>query len=84
MTSRTSDNSVSRVSVPPGTQSKLPSQADLMAGPYLGPVRNSREARKWLESKGWVLSEEPYDRSKAVRILLTAAALPKVPAETCC
>jgi len=36
-----------------------------------------------LDRKGWVLSEEPYDRSKIVCILLTAAALPKVPAEAC-
>ena len=54
-----------------------------MAGASLGPVRSLTDARKWLDSKGWVLSEEPYDRSKIVRILLTAAALPKVPMEAC-
>ena len=81
MTSKSNDAPVSRASGTPGTHAKLPTHADLMANPNLGPIRNSREARKWLDRKGWVLSEEPYDRSKIVRILLTAAALPKVPSE---
>ena len=45
------------------------------------PISNNTEARKWLDSKGWVLSEEPYDRLKMVKILLTASLIPKVPAE---
>jgi len=54
-----------------------------MLGPSLGPICNSHNACKWLNFKGWVLSGEPYDRSKAICILLTTVALPKVPAEAC-
>ncbi|KAF8799543.1 hypothetical protein BYT27DRAFT_7263847 [Phlegmacium glaucopus] len=46
-----------------------------------GPITNSSEARKWLETKGWVLSREDYDRSKMARILLTISLLPKMPQE---
>jgi hypothetical protein len=81
MATKSNDSSTSRASGTPGILAKLPSHADLLSNPNLGPIRNSRDARKWLDSKGWILSEEPYDRSKIVRILLTAAALPKVPTE---
>ncbi|KAF8055947.1 hypothetical protein FPV67DRAFT_1536105 [Lyophyllum atratum] len=37
-----------------------------------GPIKSSRDARRWLETKGWVLVGEPYDRTKLVRILLSA------------
>ena len=46
MSTRTNDNSVSRASGTPGTQTKLPTHADLMAGPSLGPVCNPSDARK--------------------------------------
>ncbi|KAG5642787.1 hypothetical protein DXG03_002111 [Asterophora parasitica] len=42
-----------------------------------GPVKTVRDARSWLEQKGWVLASDPYDREKMVHVLLTAAlALP--------
>ena len=46
-----------------------------------GPINNNIEACKWLDTKGWVLAEEDYDRSKMVKILLTALLLPRVPTE---
>ena len=82
MSTRPQDPAVPRTSATPGILTKLPTHADLLASPNLGPIRNARDARKWLDTKGWVLSEEPYDRSKIVRILLTAAAQPKVPQTT--
>ncbi|KAF5376429.1 hypothetical protein D9615_008638 [Tricholomella constricta] len=38
-----------------------------------GPVKTAREARRWLDLKGWVLSGDTYDRAKLVRVLMTAA-----------
>ncbi|KAF8803180.1 hypothetical protein BYT27DRAFT_7260485 [Phlegmacium glaucopus] len=46
-----------------------------------GPITNPLDARKWLETKGWILSGEDYDRSKMVKILLTISMLPKMPQE---
>ncbi|KAF8800496.1 hypothetical protein BYT27DRAFT_7216977 [Phlegmacium glaucopus] len=43
-----------------------------------GPVTNSVEACKWLETKGWVLAGEDYDQLKLVKILLTISLLPKM------
>lgn len=83
MTIRTNNNSVSQASGCPETQAKLPSHADLIVGPNFSPVSNMCNAQKCLDYKGWVLSKEPYNHSKAIHILLTAATLSKVPAEAC-
>lgn len=59
----------------PGPPRILPSRADisaLIAGDN-GPIKNSRDACRFLETKGWILAAEPYDRTKLVRVLLTAA-----------
>ncbi|KAF5378885.1 hypothetical protein D9615_006982 [Tricholomella constricta] len=59
----------------PNVPRQLPTRADIST--FLigdtGPVKSSKEARRWLETKGWILAGEAYDRTKLVRILLTAA-----------
>ncbi|KAF5375879.1 hypothetical protein D9615_008261 [Tricholomella constricta] len=59
----------------PNAPRQLPSRADIST--FLigesGPVKSPKEARRWLETKGWILAGETYDRSKLVRVLLTAA-----------
>ena len=65
----------------PGTQAKLPIHADLIANLTLGPICSSHDAQKWLDRKGWILSDQPYDQSKIICILLTTAALSKVSTE---
>ena len=62
------------------TLQKLLTRTDLMSSNQ-GTVTNANDACKWLDSKGWILAGEPYDRTKLTRILLTAALLPKVPNE---
>ena len=46
-----------------------------------GPVSDAAGARRWLDSKGWVLAGEEYDRSKMVSVLLTASLTPRIPSE---
>ncbi|KAG6893567.1 hypothetical protein C0993_000820, partial [Termitomyces sp. T159_Od127] len=38
-----------------------------------GPVKMINDACKWLESKGWILTGDPYDCTRFVTILATAA-----------
>ena len=77
MTSKSNEISVSHASGTPGTLAKLPTHADLMANPNLDPIHSSCEAHKWLDHKEWVLSEEQYDQSKIVHILLATQPSPK-------
>ncbi|KAG6884250.1 hypothetical protein C0993_012782 [Termitomyces sp. T159_Od127] len=42
-----------------------------------GPIKSVSDARWWLDSKGWVLAGEPYDRMKLARVLMTAAVTAK-------
>lgn len=54
---------------------QLPTRAEigtLMAGDR-STVDSADRARQWLESKGWILDGEPYDRTKLVRVLMTVA-----------
>ncbi|KAG5349057.1 hypothetical protein C0989_006340 [Termitomyces sp. Mn162] len=44
-----------------------------------GPIELAQDTHKWLETKGWILAAEPYDCSKLVNILVTAALVPKTP-----
>lgn len=46
-----------------------------------GPVTNGSDARKWLNTKGWIIDGEQFDRSKIVNILLTVSLLPRIPPE---
>ena len=71
---------LSPVAGTPNILQKLLTCTDLMSSNQ-GPVTNANDACKWLDSKGWILAGEPYDRAKLARILLTAALLPKVPNE---
>ena len=76
-------NSSAREATQLGSQRGLASRAELnslIAG-NSGPINNDIEARKWLDTKGWVLAEEEYDRSKMVKILLTASLLPRISTE---
>jgi len=46
-----------------------------------GSITNASDGRKWLDTKGWVLTAEDYDRNKMIDILLTVSLLPKMPME---
>jgi hypothetical protein len=56
-------------------------ELDALIGNQAGPVTNTLSARKWLENKGWLLTDEIFDRTKLVNMLLTMTMLPKVPPE---
>ncbi|KAG6895114.1 hypothetical protein C0992_003109 [Termitomyces sp. T32_za158] len=63
----------------PPQQRQLPTRADigaLLSGDP-GPVKTVNDARRWMETKGWILAGEPYDRTKLVRVLMTAAMVTK-------
>ena len=77
-------SSSARKGTPGNSQRNLTTRSDinaLIAGSP-GPVSNPSEARKWLETKGWILNGENYNRTKVVDILLTTSLLPKIPPET--
>jgi hypothetical protein len=66
-----------------GSQQGLAPRSDinaLLAG-NPGPITDAAGARWWLDSKGWVLAGEEYDRPKMVSVLLMASLLPRVPLE---
>ncbi|KAF8154762.1 hypothetical protein B0H34DRAFT_536561 [Crassisporium funariophilum] len=53
----------------------LPTRAEinaLMVGER-GLVDSAEKARHWLDTKGWILEGEPYNRTKLVQLLMTAA-----------
>ncbi|KAF8801545.1 hypothetical protein BYT27DRAFT_7216029 [Phlegmacium glaucopus] len=80
---RNSASTSIRHGTPGNSQKGLATRSEintLVAG-NSGPITNTSDARKWLESKGWILSGEDYDRSKMARILLTISLLPKMPPE---
>ncbi|KAG6877438.1 hypothetical protein C0993_007319 [Termitomyces sp. T159_Od127] len=58
----------------------IPTYSDLksLLASDSGPVKTLPEARKWLESNGWILAAEPYDRAKIVSILATTALSSKL------
>ncbi|KAG6878484.1 hypothetical protein C0992_008044 [Termitomyces sp. T32_za158] len=45
-----------------------------------GSIKSLNDARKWLKSRSWILAADPYDHTKLVNILATAALTSK-PAE---
>jgi hypothetical protein len=45
------------------------------------PVSSADEACSWLEKKGWMLTSEPYKKSKLAEVLFSAALLFKLLAE---
>ncbi|KAG6843246.1 hypothetical protein H0H87_006725 [Tephrocybe sp. NHM501043] len=49
------------------------SNLDAMLSGDNSPIKAIKDAWKWLDSEGWVLSGEAYDCGKLVRILLTTA-----------
>ncbi|KAG6875903.1 hypothetical protein C0992_001765 [Termitomyces sp. T32_za158] len=63
----------------PDRQNPLPTHSDLKSLPAIdhGPIKSIHDARKWLETKGWILAAEPYDHTKLVNILVTAALTSK-------
>lgn len=83
-TRRTSSANASGGASQSGTPERsrsLPTHANLksLMAVDTGPVRNIQEARKWLESKGWILAADPYDRTTLTNILVTAALTSKPP-----
>ncbi|KAG5348997.1 hypothetical protein C0989_006658, partial [Termitomyces sp. Mn162] len=44
-----------------------------------GLIKLVNDARKWLELRGWILAADPYDQTKLVNILTTAALTSKQP-----
>ncbi|KNZ81142.1 hypothetical protein J132_03134 [Termitomyces sp. J132] len=59
----------------------LPTHSDLktLMAVDSGPIKSAQDARKWLESRSWILAADPYDRTKLVNILATAALTSKLP-----
>ncbi|KAG6808576.1 hypothetical protein H0H92_003668 [Tricholoma furcatifolium] len=71
---RSSTGDPTRAGTPAATRPLL-TRAELRS--YLdgetGSVRSADNARHWLDTKGWILAAEPYECTKLVRVLLTAA-----------
>ncbi|KAG5338436.1 hypothetical protein C0989_007284 [Termitomyces sp. Mn162] len=44
-----------------------------------GLIRSVQDAWKWLETRGWILTDKLLDCAKIVNILVTAALTPKPP-----
>ncbi|KAG6808716.1 hypothetical protein H0H92_003157 [Tricholoma furcatifolium] len=63
----------------PVTSRPLPTRAELKAtlSGDSGLIKSADDARRWMETKGWILTAEPYDRSKLVRVLMTTATIGK-------
>jgi hypothetical protein len=74
-----------RGSIGPGNVSTgtrdLPSRADLEAQlqSSTGPVTCVKDARVWLDTKGWILAGEKYTKPKLADILFTVALSSKLP-----
>ncbi|KAG6895126.1 hypothetical protein C0992_003050 [Termitomyces sp. T32_za158] len=63
----------------PDTTRPIPTHSDLKSlTVHSGPIKSVHDARKWLETKGWILAAEPYNRAKLVSILATAAIASKL------
>ena len=56
-------------------------EAQLQASP--GPVTDAKDARSWLEAKGWILASEKYTKPKLADILFTVALTQKLPSDAC-
>ncbi|KAG5350664.1 hypothetical protein C0989_009903 [Termitomyces sp. Mn162] len=39
-----------------------------------GPIKSAADARRWLETKSWILAGEPYDRMKLARVLMAVVS----------
>ncbi|KNZ77680.1 hypothetical protein J132_04499 [Termitomyces sp. J132] len=65
----------------PDRSRPLPTHSDLktLMAVDSGPIKSAQDARKWLESRSWILAADPYDRTKLVNILATAALTSKLP-----
>ena len=50
MSTKSQDPTAPRAPGTSGTLAKLPAHTDLITSPNLGPIRNSRDARKWLDT----------------------------------
>jgi hypothetical protein len=54
-------------------------EAQLRASP--SPVSSAKDARSWLEKKGWMLNSENYTKNKLADILFSASLSFKIPPE---
>ena len=64
------------------TSSQLLPRSDLIAASSAtSPIAGPKDARNWIESKGYILSGERYTKPKLADILLTVVIDSKVPAE---
>ena len=64
------------------TQASLPPRSELTAIlTATSPITGPRDARKWIETKGYILSGEQYSKPKLADILFTLAAEAKIPTE---
>ncbi|KAG6875071.1 hypothetical protein C0992_005320 [Termitomyces sp. T32_za158] len=59
----------------PDSAHTIPTHSDLKSLLAIdsSPIKLVQDACKWLETKGWILAAESYDRSKLVSILVTTA-----------
>jgi hypothetical protein len=48
-----------------------------------GPVTSEKDARVWLDTRGWILAGEKYSKPKLADILFTVALTQKLPNDAC-
>jgi hypothetical protein len=79
---RTSTRGSSTNSLAPGNRAFSPRpDLDSQIAASAGPVTSDKEARSWLEKKGWILTSESYSKSKLAEILFSVALSFKLPPE---
>jgi hypothetical protein len=49
----------------------------------IGPITGIKDARVWLDTRGWILAGEKYSKPKLADILFTVALTQKLPNDAC-
>jgi hypothetical protein len=65
----------------PSQTSLLPRSESTAVLTATSPITGPEDARKWIETKGYILSGEQYSKPKLADILFTLAAEAKIPTE---
>ena len=81
MTKSSSTRSSSRANLDQMPSQLIPRSDAITALAIASPISGARDAKSWLESKGWILSGERYTKLKLADILFSVAIDTKIPSE---
>src|ERR1700683_741051 len=71
----------SQEQAPPASQALLPRSESSAVLTATSPISSPIDARKWIETRGYILAGEQYSRPKLADILFTLAVEDKIPAD---